>query len=145
MAAVETKNYNLAEGVLTINGAVVKGGSGDSFIEASRDNDFVEAETSSDGSQATFSILNDKMGTVTVSLQQTSSGNAALNAYSKAQETDGTGTFALQFVNNTDGAKIVAPVCRIIKPADYAGAKSVSERSWTIKALVLDFDDLVEA
>lgn len=102
------------------------------FVTVARDNDSFSSLVGSDGEGAR-ALSNDKSGTITATLLQTSVTNAALSALANLDEATGDGVGPLLIKDNSGTTLVSAETAWILKPADIEFGREISNREWTIK------------
>lgn len=100
-------------------------------ISVSRNEDMWTDYAGSDGEGARAKS-NDKRGTVTVTLMQTSQSNAILSAYAAADEVSNAGVFPLYIKDKNGTSLYVAESAWVKKYSDAGFAEEVGEREWII-------------
>ena len=123
------KTYDPAKVSLIIGGHIVQGYADGTFIECSRNNDTWSRQGGASGEQARAKS-NDKSGTITITLMQSSESNAVLQGFAVADEADNAGLVP-SFVKDNNGSELVtAEESWVQKPADKSYGKEVTERTW---------------
>jgi len=128
------KTYDPANILLTVAGIPISGYADGTFISIVRDNPSYNSGTGSDG-EGYRAKSNDKSGTCTLTLLQTSESNDALSALYQLDEATGDGVGPLLLKDNSENGRSIyeAETCWIEKPADAEFAREVSDREWVIK------------
>ncbi len=126
------KTYNPADVALVVAGVPISGYADGSFIVVSRDNPSFTNGTGSDG-EGWRAKSNDRSGTCTITLLQTSEGNDALSALVALDELSGAGIGPLLVKDNSGRSVYSAETCWVEKPADAEFAREQSDREWVIK------------
>ena len=126
------KTYNPGDVQLVVNGIPISGYADGTFITIGRDNPSFNSGTGSDG-EGFRSKTNDKSGTCTLTLLQTSLSNDALSGLNIADEATGDGVGPLVLKDGSGRSLYGAETCWIEKPADGEFARDVSNREWVIK------------
>lgn len=108
------------------------------MVELKRDNESSVLKKGAKGENSRY-MTNDKSGTITIYLEQTSQCNKQLDALIKLDEASGlgAGTFVLNNLLGLEGA--IATDCFITKPADRKLGKELNGREWVLKAGDLDY------
>lgn len=126
------KTYNPAEVALVVAGVPVSGYADGTFISIARDNPSWTSGTGSDG-EGWRAKSNDRSGTCTITLLQTSAANDALSALSAIDELSSGGVGPLLLADKSGRSLYAAETCWIEKPADAEFAREASSREWVIK------------
>lgn len=123
------KQYNPAKVVLTFNGVRVTGFMDGTFLEAERTEDAFEMSAGAGGDVARVR-KNDRSGSVTLTLQQTSPSNDILSALALQDEQFGTGVgeLLLKDINGTTVAEANNAWIRKVPNAEFSD--SISGREW---------------
>jgi hypothetical protein len=132
------KTYDPKAVAIIIAGIPISGIADGTFITAARDNPMWNSGAGSDG-EGYRAKSNDKSGTVTLTLLQTSASNDALSALAKLDEASGDGVGPLLIKDNSGRTLIAAESCWIEKPADAEFAREISNREWTLKSDAIEF------
>lgn len=105
-------------------------------ISAVRDNDTF-TDVSGMSGEVARTKSNDKRGTITLTLLQSSPDNEYLSNLAAADEETGTGVFNI-LIRDQDGTSLhEAETAWINKPADASYGKEQTDREWTIKCASL--------
>ena len=124
-------NYDPKKIVVTVGGAPVTGYADGTFVNFERTNDAFSMVTGADN-LTTRTKRNDKSGTLTLTLQQTSPSNDLLSTFANLDETDNVGVFSLQ-VKDAIGTTVVnAPAAWVRKFAPIERGNELSNTEWTI-------------
>ncbi len=129
---MSVKTYNPADVQLVIAGNPISGYADGTFINIARNNPSYTSGTGSTG-EGWRAKSNDKSGTCTITLLQTSRSNDALSALSALDEASGDGVGPLLLKDNSGRSLYAAETCWIEKPADSEFAREQSDREWVIK------------
>jgi hypothetical protein len=116
-----------------IVGPYIIRGFSDSQVTLARTNPAWELVVGADG-EATRVKSNDRSGTVTISLQQSSPSNDELTTLALADELSNTGLFPLFVKDNLGTTLCSAETAYIEKFPDAAFAKTAQTREWVIRA-----------
>jgi hypothetical protein len=125
-------DYDASKVVIAFGEVIIDGFADGDFITIARDNPSFTNETGADG-QGVRSASNDKRGTVTLTLQQTSLANTQLAAIVKSDELGllGKRPFACRDLLGTTVA--TAGSMWIEKPADTTFGRESGTREWVLK------------
>ncbi|MBD7944711.1 MULTISPECIES: DUF3277 domain-containing protein [Psychrobacillus] len=120
--------YDARKVVTTVGGIFITGYADGTMVKASKDNDNFEASSSAQG-DAVVSINGDGMGTIEITLNQTSPSISVLDGFANAR------SMVPIWVNSNNEVKEVVGGTKamITKPADKEFGKSASSRVYTIK------------
>ncbi|TQR21797.1 phage structural protein [Psychrobacillus vulpis] len=120
--------YDARKVVTTVGGIFITGYADGTMVKASKDNDNFEASSSAQG-DAVVSINGDGMGTIEITLNQTSPSISVLDGFANAR------SMVPIWVNSNNEVKEVVGGTKsmITKPADKEFGKSASNRVYTIK------------
>jgi hypothetical protein len=129
---MSVKTYNPADVLLTVAGIPITGYADGTFIAIGRDNPSWNSGTGSDG-EGWRAKSNDKSGTCTLTLLQTSAANDALSALVAVDEASGDGIGPLLLKDLSGRSLYEAETCWVEKPADAEFAREQSDREWVIK------------
>jgi hypothetical protein len=129
---MSVKTYNPADVTVIVAGVPVSGFADGTFINAARDNPSFTNGSGSDG-EGWRAKSNDKTGTITITLLQTSLSNDALSALSALDEASGDGVGSFLLKDNSGRTLISAETCWLEKPADSELARDVVNREWVVK------------
>lgn len=115
-----------------VSGLIIAGFA-DEKVRVEREANLVDDESGANGDVARV-INNDKRGTITITLLQTSKSNAALSVLAKADEFNGTGVFPVM-VKDTRGNDLhVAAQAWIRKIPSASYSKKPETRVWEIRS-----------
>lgn len=126
------KTYNPADVTVIVAGVPVGGFADGTFITAARDNPSYTNGSGADG-EGWRAKSNDRTGTITMTLLQTSLSNDALSALSALDEASGDGVGPFLLKDNSGRTLIAAETCWLEKPADSEFAREVTNREWVVK------------
>lgn len=120
--------YDARKVVTTIAGIFITGYADGSFVKASKDNDNFETSSSAQG-DAVVSINGDNMGTIEITLNQTSPSISYLDGLANSR------AMVPVWVNSNNEIKEVAGGTKamVTKPSDKEYGKSASNRVYTLK------------
>lgn len=134
---MSVKTYNAADVDVIFNGHVVSGKADGTFVTIARNNQSWNLAVGSDGEGARAKS-NDKSGTVTVTVMQSSITNDLFSGFSLADELNGDGVGALLVKDRSGRTLCAAETAWIQKPADAAFAREIESREWVIETDALD-------
>ena len=126
-----TKDYDPAGIQMIFAGNPITGYAAGTFVNAERTNDTYQTVAGADG-EAARAKSNDRSGTVTFTLMQTSAANDLLSALALADELTGDGVGPL-LIKDLNGTTLVqAETAWVQKPANVEFGQEMSEREWVI-------------
>ena len=125
------KSYDPLEVAVIVGGHVVQGFADGTFVSVSRANDTFTGTSGASGEYARAKS-NDRSGTFTVTLLQTSTSNSVLQGFATADELSNSGTFPVLIKDNNGADIFSGEICWIQKPSDAEYGKEISEREWII-------------
>lgn len=118
--------------ILTVDGKIITGYSQDTYIEVDRDSNQVEDEVGAEG-DVVRRITNDRRGTITITLLQTSPSNLILSALARLDEISGAGIFAVIIKDNRGNDLHMAPNSWIQKMPRTVYRAGVEVRAWPLR------------
>ncbi|MGE7621693.1 phage structural protein [Viridibacillus sp. NPDC096237] len=132
MSTTQPAIYDASTITTTLNNMIVTGYKKGTFVTANMDEDRVTVESNAQG-EASFALNNSKLGTVTLTLNQTSPFNKILNQYVNSK------TFFPIWVDDpTNKERRGGSQGFVTKTADATYSDAVEARSYTVK--VGDFE-----
>ena len=129
---MSVKTYNPADVLAVLAGIPISGYADGTFITASRDNPSWNSLVGSDGEGARAKS-NDKSGTITFTLLQTSLSNDLLSGLITLDELSGDGVGPFMIKDNSGRTLLTAESAWIEKPADSEFGREISNREWVVK------------
>jgi len=129
---MSVKTYNAGEVSIIFAGIPFEGFADGTFVTVARDNPSFNSLVGSDGEGARAKT-NDKSGTITCTLLQTSVTNDALSALSQLDELSGDGIGKLLVADKSGRTLAQAETAWIEKPADAEFGREISNREWVLK------------
>lgn len=127
-----TKTYNPAQVALVFNGHEISGYADGSFVTVARDEDAFALTTGSSG-EGVRSKSNNKSGTITVTLLQSSGSNAFLSGFAELDELSGGGQGALLVKDNSGDSLHVCESAWIQKVPDAEYGREAGSREWVFR------------
>ena len=126
------KNYDAKDVTIIWNGIIVEGYADGTFVSVARDNPSFNKIVGSDGEGARAQS-NDRSGTITLTLMQTSITNDLFSSAIAVDEQtgDGVGPFLMKDQNGTTLCE--AQTAWLQKPADQTFAREIETREWIIE------------
>lgn len=131
------KEYNAADVTIIVAGIPISGFSDGDVITVERDEDAFTKQVGTDG-EVTRSKSNNKTGTATITLMQTSSANALLSALAALDELTGAGVGSFQMKDNSGYTVHSAQNSWVRKMPSSTWAREAGPREW-----VVDLDKLI--
>lgn len=134
----EVKTYDAKRINITIGSHIVKGYAADTFLTIEGDGDGTQAQSGADGEVAR-SLSNNRLTTLTLTLQQTSDSNDFLSDLLKRDRASGGGGIvALQVVDLRGTSVFAASQAWVVKFANQEFGAEVSDREWTLQGVETD-------
>jgi len=134
---MSVKTYNPADVTLIFAGIPIEGIADGTFINVARDNPSYNKNIGSDG-EGVRAKSNDKSGTITLTLMQSSLSNDALSALSILDEASGDGVGPFLMKDNSGRTLCAAETCWLQKPSDVEFAREATTREWVFETDLLD-------
>lgn len=131
------KTYDPKLVVLTVGGVPISGYADGTAITVERSNDMYTKTSGNDGI-VSRAKSNDKSGTVTVTLAQTSSSNDVLSGFHKQDELSNTGVKVINCKDVSGRSTFFSGLAWIRKYPNSEFAKEISNREWVIDCDNLD-------
>ena len=129
---MSVKTYNPADVAIIVAGIPIGGFADGTFITVARDNPAFTNGSGADG-EGWRAKSNDKTGTMTLTLLQTSASNDALSALAALDEASGDGVGPFLLKDNSGRTLVAAETCWVEKVSDSEFARDVTNREWAIK------------
>lgn len=130
--SVGLKTYDPNELSIIIGGHIVQGFADGSFLTVERNNDTFARTTGASGETARAKS-NDRSGTFTITLMQSSLSNAVLQGFAVADELANAGTFPVLIKDNNGDDLFSAEIAWIQKPSSAEYGKEITEREWIVE------------
>ncbi|MEE9374560.1 MAG: phage protein [Saprospiraceae bacterium] len=130
-------NYDPKKFVFSFFGTPIVGYADGTGIEFTRDRDMFTKVVGMQGS-GTFVKSNDKSGTFTITLQQSSPSNDQLSAIALLDETANAGVGGVLLKDALGATAISSAEARIMKFPDFTVATDLSNNAWGIACLDVD-------
>lgn len=124
--------YDPKDIILTVAGAIITGYAQDTFVAVDRESNQVEDEVGAEGDVARR-ITNDKRGSITVTILQTSPANLILSGLARVDELSGDGIFPVIVKDNRGNDLHVAPNSWIQKMPNTVYRAGIEAREWVIR------------
>jgi len=127
-----TKTYNPAQVAVIFNGHQISGYADGSFVTVARDEDAFSLVVGSSG-EGVRSKSNNKSGTITVTLLQSSGSNAFLSGFAELDELSGGGQGPLLVKDNSGDSLHVCESAWIQKVPDAEYSREAGSREWVFR------------
>jgi hypothetical protein len=127
------KNYDPARIIVVFNGVQLQGYADGTFVKCARDEDAFTSNVGAAGDVVRVRNRN-RMGTVTVTLQDASPSNDLLSGMAQTDESTGLAYGALMVKDLNGTTLIQAAAAWIKKTADVEFAKEQGNQEWVISA-----------
>lgn len=124
-------SYNPQEIAVIIGGIPIEGLADGTFVNVERSANTFEKSTGCDN-RTTRIKQNDRSGTVTITLSQTSPSNDYLSGIMALDEATGDGVVALLIKDINGSTLCSAPYAWIVKPSPAGYGKSITNREWKL-------------
>lgn len=133
------KTYDPKQVVVSVGGIPISGYADGTFVNVTRDEDAFTKRTGADG-EASRAKSNNRGGSITVTLQQTSLSNDALSALALVDENTGDGVVPV-IVKDVRGTTLCYSSAGWIKKMpDAEFSKEIQDREWVIDCADLRFN-----
>lgn len=129
--------YDPAKVVVNVGGVNLEGYADGTFVTAERSSDTYTKSTGADG-RTTRVKQNDKSGTITITLQQSSPSNNFLSSIMTLDETAGEGIVPVTIKDILSSSLISTGYAWVKKPPATPYAKENSNREWVLDCAVLE-------
>ena len=130
--------YSAGEVILTVGNAVLSGFADGTFISVERDEQSFTKVVGADG-KVSRAKSNNRSGTLTVTLLDTSPSNDVLSEYLRADEASNEGTFEIEMKDLSGRSRIFSAVGWVQGMPTLEFAKENSEREWVIELGEMEF------
>ena len=136
MAALKT--YDPAKVSVIVGGHIVQGFADGEFVSAARNNDTFSRVGGADGEQ-TRAKSNDRSGTITITLMQSSNSNGVLQGFASADEVSNGGLVPVLIKDSNGNELVIATKAWVQKPSDRGFGKENTDRQWVFETGELIF------
>ncbi len=130
--ADQVDTYDPKDIIVIAAGAIITGYAQDSFVTVERESNQVEDEAGAEG-DVVRRLTNDRRGSITITLLQTSRSNLIFSALARADELSGNGIFPVLVKDNRGNDLHIAPNSWIQKMPTTAYRAGVEGREWIIR------------
>jgi len=124
--------YDPKDIIITVAGAIITGYAQDTFVQVDRESNQVEDEVGAEGDVARR-MTNDKRGSITITLLQTSPANLILSGLARVDQLSGDGIFPVLVKDNRGNDLHVAPNSWIQKMPQTSYRAGIETREWVIR------------
>lgn len=131
------KTYNAGEVQVIVGTRRLKGLAEGSFVKVARAEDSFKERVGADG-EVTRSATNNKMGTIEVTLEQSSEDNAYLQQLMNTDENTKNGLVPAKVMDSSGTYVAIGAESWIRKPADLDLGRDAKERTWIVVSASLD-------
>lgn len=132
------KTYDPAKVSVIVGGHIVEGYADGEFVTATRNSDTFSRQGGASGEQ-TRAKSNDRSGTFTITLMQSSVSNAVMQGFALADEVGNAGLVPVLIKDSNGSELATAEQAWIQKPSDKGFAKEVGDRQWVLETGELIF------
>lgn len=130
--ADQVDTYDPKDIIVTVAGNIITGYAQDSFVEVDRESNQVEDEVGAEGDVARR-VTNDRRGSITITLLQTSRSNLILSGLARADELSGDGVFPVLIKDNRGIDLHLAPNSWIQKMPRTVYRAGIEGREWILR------------
>jgi len=130
------KTYDPKQVIIIIGGNTMTGFADGTFVIVARNEDGWSLQIGTDG-EGTRSKSNNKSGTVTFTLMQSSDSNQILSALAALDELSNAGAVPIMVKDNSGESLYIAETAWIRKYADSEFAREAGPREWVLETDVL--------
>jgi hypothetical protein len=129
---MSVRTYSPGEIVMTVNGVAMGGFADGTFITVARDEQSFTKVTGADGT-VSRSKSNNRSGTVTLSLKQTSPSNEILSALLVQDELDNSGVVPVLIKDNSGTSRFFSGTGWVQGMPSVEYGKEIANREWVIE------------
>ena len=133
------RTYDAKEVVLTLDGTPVFGYADGTFISIEREEETYNKVVGADG-MVSRAKTNNRSGTLTLTLKQTSPSNEDLSDFLNQDELNNEGVFSVLLKDASSGSRIFSSTGWVQGLPTIEYAKEISEREWVIELSKIEFD-----
>lgn len=127
-----SKTYDPLQVSVILGSHIVTGFADGTFVSIERNNQTFELVSGASGETARAKS-NDRSGTVTITLMQTSESNSVLSGFAAADELSNSGKFPIIVKDNNGDSLYEATEAWVQQPASVEFSKEISEREWVLE------------
>ncbi len=132
------RTYDPSQVVVAIGGVVMGGWADGSFVKVARENDTFSKVTGADG-VTSRAKMGDKSTVLTLTFAQTSPSNDILSVLHNVDERTAKGVVPVVIKDLSGTSTFFSGNGWIRKPADFEGAKEISNSEWTLDLANCEF------
>lgn len=125
------RTYDPKKVVVTVGGVPLSGFADGTFITAARENDAFSKVSGADGI-VSRAKSNDKSGSITITLAQTSPANDYLSMLAKRDEETNTGVVPVMVKDFSGRSRYISGFAWVRKQPDGEFGKEISDREWVL-------------
>lgn len=133
------RTYSPGAIVMTVNGVAMGGFADGTFITVARDEQSFTKVTGADGS-VSRSKSNNRSGTITLTLQQTSPSNDVLSALLAQDELDNSGVISVLVKDNSGDSRFFSGTGWVQGMPSVEYGKEIANREWVIEMADMEFN-----
>ncbi len=133
---MSVKTYDPKQVIVIVDGSQMSGFAEGTFVKVGRHEDAWSLQIGADG-EGTRSKSNNKSGTITFTLMQSSDSNVILSALAQLDELSNAGAVAVMVKDNSGSSLYVAEQAWIKKVADSEFGKEAGHREWVLETNIL--------
>lgn len=136
---MSVRTYDAAQVILTVNGVEISGYATDTFVSIEREEPSFTKVVGADGTTSRAKS-NNRSGTMTITLSQTSPSNDYLSALLAADELNNSGVFPVILKDVSGQARFFSGTGWIQGMPSVEYAKEISDREWLIDLADMEFN-----
>lgn len=130
----QVKTYDSKQIAIIVGGIAMSGFAEGSMVKVSRNEDSWKLQMGTDGTP-TRSKSNNKSGTITIALMQTSASNAVLSGFAQLDESSLNAGIVTVIIKDLNGATLwTGPQSWVKKPPEGDFESNAKERTWVLEA-----------
>ena len=133
------RTYDAKEVVLTLDGIPILGYADGTFISLEREEETYTKVVGADG-VVSRAKTNNRSGTLTLTLKQTSPSNEDLSDFLKQDELSNNGVFSVLIKDSISGTRLFSSTGWVQGLPTIEYAKEISDREWAIDLANIEFD-----
>lgn len=129
--------YDPKQGTLVVGGAIINGYADGTYLSVERSSDSFSKVSGADGI-VSRAKSNDKSGTITITLQQTSSGNDILSGIARRDELANAGVVPVVYKDLSGRSTAFSATAWVRKPPNMDNGKEIGNREWVLDCAALE-------
>jgi len=133
---MSVKTYDPRQVIIIVAGNQMSGYADGSFVTVARNEDMFTLQVGTSG-EGTRSKSNNRSGTITFQLMQSSDSNAVLQALANVDELSNSGAVPVMVKDNSGGSLYIAETAWIRKIPDSEFSREAGPREWVLETDVL--------